>query len=106
MGDATSDDPMPQFDPQEMNRWSIDLQFGGEQKQLWSDGGGSGGSSFAKIARAVPKAESLEDASVGAQKFRVKLEPGPTDMLCQIALDGIRMLGPGFNYMVQDFSRR
>ncbi|CAM0906418.1 unnamed protein product [Alopecurus aequalis] len=61
-------------------------------------GGGSVGGSFGKIARAVPKAESHEDASGGAQKFRVKLLPegagSPTDVLCQVGLDGIRMLDP------------
>uniref|UniRef100_A0A0D9X0M7 FYVE-type domain-containing protein n=1 Tax=Leersia perrieri TaxID=77586 RepID=A0A0D9X0M7_9ORYZ len=57
-----------------------------------------GGGSFGKIARAVPKAETREDDSGGAQKFRVKLLPegagSPTDVLCQIGLDGIRMLDP------------
>ncbi|XP_062187219.1 protein FREE1-like isoform X2 [Phragmites australis] len=76
---------------------SISLPSGGEQ-QSWSAGGGGRGGSFGKIARAVPKAETHEDASGGAQKFRVKLLPegagNPTDVLCQIGLDGIRMLDP------------
>ncbi|GJN11273.1 hypothetical protein PR202_ga29452 [Eleusine coracana subsp. coracana] len=78
---------------------SISLSSGGEQQQSWGGGGGGGGGgSFGKIARAVPKAETREDASGGAQKFRVKLLPegagNPTDVLCQVGLDGIRMLDP------------
>ncbi|KAL6856152.1 hypothetical protein ACP4OV_018954 [Aristida adscensionis] len=78
---------------------SIGAPSGGDD-QPWSagGGGGGGGGSFGKIARAVPKAETHEDASGGAQKFRVKLLPegagSPTDVLCQIGLDGIRMLDP------------
>ncbi|KAL5198154.1 hypothetical protein ABZP36_001666 [Zizania latifolia] len=76
---------------------SIGLSSGGAEQQP-TGGGGSLGGSFKKIARAVPKAESHEDASGGAQKFRVKLLPegagNPTDVLCQIGLDGIRMLDP------------
>jgi hypothetical protein len=59
----------------------------GEAEQPRGGGGGVGGS-FGKIARAVPKAESHEDAGGGAQKFRVKLLPegagSPTDVLCQV----------------------
>uniref|UniRef100_A0A0E0LMH8 FYVE-type domain-containing protein n=1 Tax=Oryza punctata TaxID=4537 RepID=A0A0E0LMH8_ORYPU len=78
---------------------SIGLSSGGvEQRPAGGGGGGSVGGSFGKIARAVPKAESHEDANGGAQKFRVKLLPegagSPTDVLCQIGLDGIRMLDP------------
>ncbi|CAN6582460.1 unnamed protein product [Malus baccata var. baccata] len=52
-----------------------------------------------KIVRAVPKADTQEDAKGGVQKFRVKLlaESGgqsTMDVLCQIGLDGIRMLDP------------
>ncbi|KAM7517290.1 hypothetical protein LguiA_006873 [Lonicera macranthoides] len=52
-----------------------------------------------KIARAVPKADTQQDAKSGVQKFRVKLlaESGgqsTMDVLCQIGLDGIRMLDP------------
>lgn len=52
-----------------------------------------------KIARAVPKADSQQDVKSGVQKFRVKVlaESGgqsTMDVLCQIALDGIRMLDP------------
>jgi len=73
----------------------------GREEQPWSSGGGGGGSrggSFGAIARALPKADTHEDSSGGAQKFRVKLLPegagNPTDVLCQIGLDGIRMLDP------------
>ncbi|RVW42478.1 Protein FREE1 [Vitis vinifera] len=53
----------------------------------------------AKIVRAVPKAETQQDVKSGVQKFRVKLlsEGGgqsSMDVLCQIGLDGIRMLEP------------
>ncbi|KAI4336756.1 hypothetical protein L6164_015244 [Bauhinia variegata] len=52
-----------------------------------------------KIAKAVPKADVQEDVKSGVQKFRVKLlaESGgqsTVDVLCQIGLDGIRMLDP------------
>lgn len=66
---------------------SIGPSSGGADQ--WPTGGGGGvGGSFGKIARAVPKAESHEDANGGAQKFRVKLLPegagSPTDVLCQV----------------------
>ncbi|KAL6511883.1 Protein free1 [Orobanche gracilis] len=52
-----------------------------------------------KVVRAVPKADTQQDARNGVQKFRVKLlaESGgqsTMDVLCQIGLDGIRMLDP------------
>nr|DAD41674.1 TPA_asm: hypothetical protein HUJ06_015997 [Nelumbo nucifera] len=52
-----------------------------------------------KIVKAVPKADTQQDVKNGVQKFRVKLLPeggsqGTTDVLCQIGLDGIRMLDP------------
>ncbi|KAI7737367.1 hypothetical protein M8C21_007187, partial [Ambrosia artemisiifolia] len=52
-----------------------------------------------KVVKAVPKAETREDVKGGVQKFRVKLlaESGgqsTQDVLCQIGLDGIRMLDP------------
>ncbi|KAK3423749.1 hypothetical protein EUGRSUZ_H00950 [Eucalyptus grandis] len=52
-----------------------------------------------KIVRAVPKAETQQDVKSGVQKFRVKLLPesgsqSTMDVLCQIGLDGIRMLDP------------
>ncbi|KAG5542978.1 hypothetical protein RHGRI_015913 [Rhododendron griersonianum] len=56
-------------------------------------------SSPAKVVRAVPKADTQQDVKSGVQKFRVKLlaESGgqsTMDVLCQIGLDGIRMLDP------------
>ncbi|XP_066383787.1 protein FREE1-like isoform X1 [Miscanthus floridulus] len=65
-----------------------------------ADRGGGRGSSAAspKVVRAVPKAETSEDVRGGVQKFRVKLLPegsgSPMDVLCQVGLDGIRMLDP------------
>ncbi|XP_062018947.1 protein FREE1 isoform X2 [Rosa rugosa] len=55
--------------------------------------------SSSKIVRAVPKADTQEDTKSGVLKFRVKLlaESGgqsTMDVLCQIGLDGIRMLDP------------
>ncbi|XP_051139366.1 protein FREE1 [Andrographis paniculata] len=52
-----------------------------------------------KVVRAVPKADTQQDSKGGVQKFRVKLlaESGgqnTMDVLCQIGLDGIRMLDP------------
>ncbi|KAE8659847.1 putative zinc finger protein [Hibiscus syriacus] len=60
---------------------------------------GGSGSSAGKILKAVPKAETEQDEKSGVQKFRVKLLSesgalGPMDVLCQIGLDGIRMLEP------------
>ncbi|TKY57615.1 WD repeat and FYVE domain-containing protein 3 [Spatholobus suberectus] len=60
-------------------------------------GGTSSGTS--KVVKAVPKVDVEEDAKSGVQKFRVKLlaESGgqsTMDVLCQISLDGIRMLDP------------
>ncbi|XP_062234058.1 protein FREE1-like isoform X1 [Phragmites australis] len=64
-----------------------------------TDRGGRGGSAASlKVVRAVPKAETSEDVRGGVQKFRVKLLPegagSPMDVLCQVGLDGIRMLDP------------
>ncbi|KAL7261731.1 hypothetical protein ACSBR1_000194 [Camellia fascicularis] len=55
--------------------------------------------SSAKIVRAVPKADTQQDVKSGVQKFRVKLLPesasqSTVDVLCQIGLDGVRMLDP------------
>ncbi|KAF9621425.1 hypothetical protein IFM89_021464 [Coptis chinensis] len=55
--------------------------------------------SLNKVLKAVPKVETQQDVKNGVQKFRVKLlaESGgqsPMDVLCQIGLDGIRMLDP------------
>lgn len=59
-----------------------------------------------KVVRAVPKAETQQDAKSGVQKFRVKLlaESGgqsTMDVLCQIGLDGIRMLDPSTNRILR-----
>ncbi|OEL29127.1 Protein FREE1, partial [Dichanthelium oligosanthes] len=64
-----------------------------------TDRGGRGSSAASpKVVRAVPKAETTEDVRGGVQKFRVKLLPegagSPMDVLCQVGLDGIRMLDP------------
>ncbi|XP_052201886.1 protein FREE1 [Diospyros lotus] len=53
----------------------------------------------AKIVKAVPKADTQEDVKSGVQKFRVKILPesggqSTMDVLCQIGLDGVRMLDP------------
>ena len=67
---------------------SIGPSSGGAEQPRAGGSGSVGGSGFGKIARAVPKAESHEDAGGGAQKFRVKLLPegagSPTDVLCQV----------------------
>lgn len=54
-----------------------------------------------KITKAVPKAET-QDGGNGVQKFRVKILPDSgsqtnMDVLCQIGLDGLRMLDPSTN---------
>ncbi|XP_009414441.2 protein FREE1 [Musa acuminata AAA Group] len=65
-------------------------------------GGKDQGGSSGKIVRAVPKVETQQDVKHGVQKFRVKLLPegggqSTMDVLCQIGLDGIRMLDPSTN---------
>ncbi|KAI3451398.1 hypothetical protein Pfo_008063 [Paulownia fortunei] len=57
------------------------------------------GNSLPKIVKAAPKAEDSEDVKSGIQKFRVKLlsegfDQTDIDVLCQIGLDGIRILDP------------
>ncbi|KNA08229.1 hypothetical protein SOVF_164460 [Spinacia oleracea] len=52
-----------------------------------------------KMVRAIPKEDAEEDAKGGVQKFRVKvLSEGygqnDLDVICQVGLDGIRMLDP------------
>ncbi|KAJ6953437.1 protein FREE1-like [Populus alba x Populus x berolinensis] len=73
---------------------SISIPSGKDNSLRPGSGSGSG-----KIVRAVPKADTQEDVKSGVQKFRVKLlaESGgqsTMDVLCQIGLDGIRMLDP------------
>ncbi|WOL18593.1 hypothetical protein Cni_G27390 [Canna indica] len=67
-----------------------------------SGGKDLGGGSSNKIVKAVPKADTQQDVKSGIQKFRVKLLPegggqSTIDVLCQIGLDGIRMLDPSTN---------
>ncbi|KAL5778242.1 hypothetical protein ACOSP7_011168 [Xanthoceras sorbifolium] len=76
---------------------------------------GVSGSGSSKIVRAVPKVEVQQDVKSGVQKFRVKLlaESGgqsTMDVLCQIGLDGIRMLDPNTSrtlriYPLENISR-
>lgn len=61
--------------------------------------GQNGSRSFPKMVKAVPKAVDHEDANSGVLKFRVKLlsegySQTDKDVLCQIGLDGIRILEP------------
>lgn len=87
---------------------SISAPSGWEEQPWSSGGGGKGGGSSGTIARALPKADTHEDASGGAQKFRVKLLPegagNPTDVLCQIGLDGIHMLDPSTSRTLRIYS--
>ncbi|CAM6041108.1 unnamed protein product [Sphagnum compactum] len=50
----------------------------------------SGGS---KVARATPKQDTY-DTGGGVQKYRVKMLPDSMDVICQIGLDGVKMLDP------------
>ncbi|XP_078448270.1 RING/FYVE/PHD zinc finger superfamily protein isoform X2 [Wolffia australiana] len=55
-----------------------------------------------KVVKAVPTVETQQDVKHGVQKFRVKLlsegsGQSSMDVLCQIGLDGIRMLDPSSN---------
>ncbi|CAK9156975.1 unnamed protein product [Ilex paraguariensis] len=59
----------------------------------------NGSGSFGKIVKAIPKTEEQEDVKSGVQKFRVKLlsesvGQSDLDVLCQVGLDGIRILDP------------
>ncbi|XP_073141212.1 protein FREE1-like [Henckelia pumila] len=59
-----------------------------------------------KVVRAVPKADAQQDAKSGVQKFRVKLlaesvGQSTMDVLCQVSLDGIRMLDPSTNRILR-----
>ncbi|KAL9265544.1 FREE1-like protein [Drosera capensis] len=71
--------------------------IGGAEREK-ERGSGSGGVQKV-VARAVPKAEMQGDVKSGVVKFRVKLLPesggqGAMDVLCQVGLDGIRMIDP------------
>ncbi|KAK6938983.1 FYVE zinc finger [Dillenia turbinata] len=79
--------------------WSSGLAFDDYGRAIGFDSG-KDQTSLPKVVRAVPKAETQQDVKSGMQKFRVKLlaESGgqsTMDVLCQIGLDGIRMLDPG-----------
>ncbi|KAI3699346.1 hypothetical protein L2E82_43598 [Cichorium intybus] len=63
----------------------------------------------AKMVKATPKVQVNEDVKNGVQKFRVILlsEGGGTgdmDVLCQIGLDGIRILDPATNRTLKLYS--
>ncbi|XP_052196316.1 protein FREE1-like [Diospyros lotus] len=66
----------------------------------FSDGKEQNGSGrVGKVVKAIPKTEPTQDMGSGVQKFRVKLlceGAGQSDMdvLCQVGLDGIRILDP------------
>ncbi|GAA0169156.1 hypothetical protein LIER_40712 [Lithospermum erythrorhizon] len=69
----------------------------------------SGGRNSTKIVKAVPKVEEHTDVKSGVQKYRVKLLSegyGQSDMdvLCQIGLDGIRILEPSTSRMLKIYS--
>ncbi|KAJ7966897.1 protein FREE1-like [Quillaja saponaria] len=68
-----------------------------------------------KIVKAAPKFDAQQDDKGGVQKFRVKLLPesggqSTMDVLCEIGLDGIRMLDPNTNrtlkiYPIENITR-
>ncbi|KAI3724483.1 hypothetical protein L2E82_36262 [Cichorium intybus] len=79
--------------------WKEQVIFDDFGRPIGLPGKDSPSVSSPKIVKAVPKAETREDVKGGVQKFRVKLlaESGgqsTMDVLCQIGLDGIRMLDP------------
>ncbi|KAJ9542412.1 hypothetical protein OSB04_028918 [Centaurea solstitialis] len=79
--------------------WKEQVVFDDFGRPIGLPGKDSVSVSAPKIVKAVPKAETREDVKGGVQKFRVKLlaESGgqsTMDVLCQIGLDGIRMLDP------------
>ncbi|XP_009776341.1 protein FREE1 [Nicotiana tabacum] len=78
----------------------IDVSSGREQQ---------GPASTPKIVKATPKIEDQHDVSGGVLKFRVKLLSegfGQSDMdvLCQIGLDGIRILDPATSRTLRIYS--
>ncbi|KAL6493020.1 Protein free1 [Orobanche gracilis] len=80
--------------------WSGFDDFGRPIGYSSSSGKEQSSNSGLKVVRAVPKADTQQDARSGVQKFRVKLlaesvGQSTMDVLCQIGLDGIRMLDPG-----------
>ncbi|MCD9638478.1 hypothetical protein HAX54_022478 [Datura stramonium] len=68
-----------------------------------------GAVSTPKVVKATPKIEDQQDVTDGVLKFRVKILSegiGQTDMdvLCQIGLDGIRILDPGTTRTLRIYS--
>ncbi|KAI5069215.1 hypothetical protein GOP47_0015516 [Adiantum capillus-veneris] len=64
-----------------------------------------GSSGTSKLPKAVPKVET-EDKNSGVQKYRVKMlsdasSSTPQNVLCQIGLDGVRMISPTTNKTVR-----
>ncbi|KAK4360507.1 hypothetical protein RND71_019459 [Anisodus tanguticus] len=68
-----------------------------------------------KIVKAIPKMEEQQDVTAGVLKFRVKLlsegnDQSDMDVLCQIGLDGIRILDPATSrtlriYLLENVTR-
>lgn len=82
---------------------------GGSWAALDNYGSGSlgsyGSSGSSKLPKAVPKVET-EEKNSGVQKYRVKIlsdasSNGPENVLCQIGLDGVRMISPTTNKTVR-----
>ncbi|KAH8940071.1 hypothetical protein BDL97_15G069300 [Sphagnum fallax] len=73
----------------------------GSHVSPWNSGGFEAGASLvtynnkdlggSKMSRATPKVDTY-DLGGGVQKYRVKLLPDSKDVICQIGLDGVRML--------------
>lgn len=80
------------------------ITFGTEQ------GGSIGSLDGDKVVKATPKVEVNEESSRGVQKFRVMLlsegggVQGDMDVLCQIGLDGIRIVDPATNQKLKVYS--
>lgn len=86
--------------------WSTFDDFGRPIGRSSSLGKERPANSGLKVVRAVPKADAQQDAKSGVQKFRVKLlaesvGQSTMDVLCQISLDGIRMLDPSTNRILR-----
>ncbi|KAL8211481.1 hypothetical protein R6Q57_005918 [Mikania cordata] len=89
--------------------WKEQVLFDDFGRPIGLPGKDSTSVSSPKIVKAVPKAETREDVKGGVQKFRVKLlaESGgqsTMDVLCQVGLDGIRMLDPSTSRTLRIYS--
>ncbi|XP_071703382.1 protein FREE1-like [Rutidosis leptorrhynchoides] len=91
--------------------WKEQVMFDDFGRPIGLPGGNKDSKSVSspKIVKAVPKVETREDVKGGVQKFRVKLlaESGgqsTMDVLCQIGLDGIRMLDPSTSRTLRIYS--